>query len=73
MVIKRLWTSSHFEDKFIEGTADRIVSAESLKFFRWLWYLDWTLSSNCIRALREQASEEMVVASLLHDTGDDCP
>ena len=61
---------SNFEDKFIEGTADRIVRVlesldNSLGGYK-VSRLEHSLQT-ASRALREQASEEMVVASLLHD------
>ena len=63
-----------FEDKYIEGTAPRII--QTLK------HLDASLGGYQVsrlehslqtasRALRDQASEEMIVASLLHDIGDE--
>ena len=63
-----------FEDKYIEGTAPRIIQA--------LKHLDASLGGYQVsrlehslqtasRALRDQASEEMIVASLLHDIGDE--
>ena len=62
-----------FEDKYIEGTAERVI--------RILKKLDSSLggyqvsrlehsSQTASRALREKASEEMIVAALLHDIGD---
>ena len=65
---------ANFEDKFIEGTADRIVRVlesldNSLGGYK-VSRLEHSLQT-ASRALREQASEEMVVASLLHDIGDE--
>ena len=63
-----------FEDKYIEGTADRVI--------RILKNLDSSLGGYQVsrlehslqaasRALRDKADEEMIVASLLHDIGDE--
>ena len=63
-----------FEDKYIEGTAERVM--------RILKNLDSSLGGYQIsrlehslqaasRALRDNADEEMIVASLLHDIGDE--
>ena len=65
---------ANFEDKFIEGTADRIVRVlegldKSLGGYQ-VSRLEHSLQT-ASRALREEASEEMVVASLLHDIGDE--
>ena len=65
---------ANFEDKFIEGTADRIVRVlesldNSLGGYK-VSRLEHSLQT-ASRSLREQASEEMVVASLLHDIGDE--
>jgi len=65
---------ANFEDKFIEGTADRIVRVlesldNSLGGYK-VSRLEHSLQT-ASRALREQASEEMVVAALLHDIGDE--
>ena len=65
---------SKFEDKYIEGTADRVI--------RILKNLDSSLGGYQVsrlehslqaasRALRDKADEEMIVASLLHDIGDE--
>ena len=63
-----------FEDKYIEGTADRIIrvlkglnsSMGGYKISR----LEHSLQT-ASRALRDNASEEMIVAALLHDIGDE--
>ena len=63
-----------YEQKYINGTADRIINFMSR--------LNSTLEGNKItrlehslqaptRAFNDKASEEMVVATLLHDIGDD--
>ena len=63
-----------FEDKYLEGTADRVI--------RVLKSLDTSLGGYKVsrlehslqtasRALRDKASEEMIVAALLHDIGDE--
>jgi predicted HD phosphohydrolase len=65
---------ANFEDKYIEGTADRLVrvlkgldnSMGGYKVSR----LEHSLQT-ASRALRDNASDEMVVASLLHDIGDE--
>ena len=65
---------ANFEDKYIEGTADRLVrvlkgldnSMGGYKVSR----LEHSLQT-ASRALRDNASEEMIVASLLHDIGDE--
>ena len=62
------------EKKFIEGTADRILSfmsslnstLEGYKIDR----LEHSLQS-ATRALRDKADDEMIVATLLHDIGDE--
>ena len=64
----------NFEDKYIEGTADRIVRVlkgldNSMGGYQ-VSRLEHSLQT-ASRALREQASEEMVVAALLHDIGDE--
>ena len=65
---------ANFEDKYIEGTADRIVRVlqgldKSMGGYK-VSRLEHSLQT-ASRALREQASEEMVVAALLHDIGDE--
>ena len=63
-----------FEDKYIQGTAERVI--------RILKNLDSSIGGYQIsrlehslqaasRALRDNADEEMIVASLLHDIGDE--
>ena len=62
------------EKKYIEGTADRIIkfmsglndTLEGYKITR----LEHSLQT-ATRALNDKASEEMVVAALLHDIGDE--
>tara|TARA_Y100000590_G_C15725255_1_gene1014985 strand:+ start:2761 stop:3318 length:558 start_codon:yes stop_codon:yes gene_type:complete len=64
----------NFEDEYIEGTADRVI--------RVLKGLDTSLGGYQVsrlehslqaasRALRDNANEEMIVAALLHDIGDE--
>ncbi len=64
----------NYEDKYIKETANRIIKA--------LKHLDTSLGGYQVsrlehslqtasRALRDNASEEMIVASLLHDIGDE--
>ncbi len=65
---------ANFEDKYIEGTADRIVRVlqgldKSMGGYK-VSRLEHSLQT-ASRALREKASEEMVVAALLHDIGDE--
>ena len=63
-----------YEDKYFKGTADRIIKA--LKHFDTslggyqVSRLEHSLQT-ASRALRDNASEEMIVASLLHDIGDE--
>ena len=63
-----------FEDKYIEGTADRVIrilkSLESSLGGYQVSRLEHSLQA-ASRALRDQAEEEMVVAALLHDIGDE--
>ena len=62
------------EKKFVEGTADRLLSfisnlnttLEGYKINR----LEHSLQS-ATRAIRDKASDEMVVATLFHDIGDE--
>ena len=62
------------EKKYIEGTADRIIkfmsglndTLEGYKITR----LEHSLQT-ATRALNDKASDEMVVAALLHDIGDE--
>ena len=63
-----------FEEKFIKETADRVLKAlknldESLGGYQ-VSRLEHSLQT-ASRALRDNASEEMIVASLLHDIGDE--
>ena len=65
---------ANFEDKFIEGTADRILkfmgglnsTLEGYKIGR----LEHSLQT-ATRALNDKADDEMIVAALLHDIGDE--
>ena len=62
------------EKKFIEGTADRILKTmqgltSSLGGYQ-INRLEHSLQT-ATRALKENASDEMIVASLLHDIGDE--
>ena len=63
-----------FEDKYIEGTADRVIrilkSLESTLGGYQVSRLEHSLQA-ATRALRDDANEEMIVASLLHDIGDE--
>ena len=62
------------EKKYIEGTADRLIkfmsgltnTLEGYKITR----LEHSLQS-ATRALNDKANDEMVVATLLHDIGDE--
>ena len=63
-----------FEDKYIEGTADRVIRIlkgldSSLGGYK-VSRLEHSLQT-ASRALRDNASEEMIVAALLHDIGDE--
>ena len=63
-----------FEDKFIEGTAERIIRVlkgldSSLGGYK-VSRLEHSLQT-ASRAMRDNASEEMIVAALLHDIGDE--
>ena len=63
-----------YEDKYIKGTAERIIKAlknldASLGGYK-VSRLEHSLQT-ASRALRDNAGEEMVVASLLHDIGDE--
>ena len=65
---------ANFEDKFIEGTADRIVRVlesldNSLGGYK-VSRLEHSLQT-ATRAFKDKAEEEMVVAALLHDIGDE--
>ena len=63
-----------YEQKYINGTADRIIkfmselnsTLEGYKITR----LEHSLQT-ATRALNDEASEEMIVAALLHDIGDE--
>ena len=63
-----------YEQKYIAGTADRILkfmsglnsTLEGYKITR----LEHSLQT-ATRALKDKASEEMIVAALLHDIGDE--
>ena len=65
---------SNFEEKHIKGTAERVIrvlksldnSFSGYKISR----LEHSLQA-ASRAMRENAEEEMVVAALLHDIGDE--
>ena len=62
------------EKKFVEGTADRILKTmqeltSSLGGYQ-INRLEHSLQT-ATRALKENASDEMIVASLLHDIGDE--
>ena len=62
------------EKKFIEGTADRLIKFLSglnstLEGYQ-ITRLEHSLQS-ATRALNDKASEEMIVATLLHDIGDE--
>ena len=63
-----------FEDKYIEGTADRVIRIlknldSSLGGYQ-VSRLEHSLQT-ATRALRDKADDEMVVAALLHDIGDE--
>ena len=63
-----------FEDKFNEGTAERIIRVlkgleSSLGGYK-VSRLEHSLQT-ASRAMRDNASEEMIVAALLHDIGDE--
>ena len=62
------------EKKYIAGTADRIIKflrsyEETLEGYQ-VSRLEHSLQA-ATRALKDGASEEMIVATLLHDIGDD--
>ena len=62
------------EKKYIEGTADRLISFMSglnntLEGYQ-ITRLEHSLQT-ATRALNDQADDEMIVASLLHDIGDE--
>ena len=62
------------EKKFIEGTADRVLKTmqgltSSLAGYQ-INRLEHSLQT-ATRALKEKASDEMIVAALLHDIGDE--
>ena len=62
------------EKKFIEGTADRILKTMQGLTSSLVGYqinrLEHSLQT-ATRALKEKASDEMIVAALLHDIGDE--
>ena len=62
------------EEKFIEGTADRILKTMQGLTSSFGGYqinrLEHSLQT-ATRALKENVSDEMIVASLLHDIGDE--
>ena len=65
---------SKFEEKFVEGTAERIIRVlkgldSSLGGYK-VSRLEHSLQT-ASRALRDQATDEMIVAALLHDIGDE--
>ena len=63
-----------YEQEYVNGTADRIIkflsglntTLEGYKITR----LEHSLQT-ATRALKDKASEEMIVAALLHDIGDE--
>ena len=62
------------EKKFVEGTADRILKfmstlTKTLEGYQ-VSRLEHSLQT-ATRALKEGASDEMIVAALLHDIGDE--
>ena len=62
------------EKKYIEGTADRLIKfmsglTDTLEGYQ-ITRLEHSLQS-ATRALNDKANEEMVVATLLHDIGDE--
>ena len=62
------------EKKYIEGTADRIISfmsglSNTLEGYQ-ITRLEHSLQT-ATRALNDKANEEMIVAALLHDIGDE--
>ena len=64
----------NYEDKYIEGTAERVIRVlrsldNSLGGYK-ISRLEHSLQT-ASRALRDKASEEMIVAALLHDIGDE--
>ena len=65
---------SNFEEKHIKGTAERVIKVlknldNSLGGYQ-VSRLEHSLQT-ASRALRDNASEEMIVAALLHDIGDE--
>ena len=62
------------EKKFIEGTADRVLKTMRRLTSSLVGYqinrLEHSLQT-ATRALKEKASDEMIVAALLHDIGDE--
>ena len=63
-----------FERKFIKGTADRVLKTMHGLTSGLIGYqinrLEHSLQT-ATRALKENASDEMIVAALLHDIGDE--
>ena len=64
----------HYEQKYINETADRILKfmkglTQTLEGYK-ITRLEHSLQA-ATRAYRDKASEEMVVAVLLHDIGDE--
>ncbi len=62
------------EKKYIEGTADRIINfmsglSNTLEGYQ-ITRLEHSLQT-ATRALNDKADEEMIVAALLHDIGDE--
>ena len=62
------------EKKFVEGTADRLIKfisslSNTLEGYK-ITRLEHSLQS-ATRALNDKASEEMIIATLLHDIGDE--
>ena len=62
------------EKKYIEGTADRLIKfmselSNTLEGYQ-ITRLEHSLQT-ATRALNDKASEEMIVATLLHDIGDE--
>jgi len=63
-----------YEKKYIEGTADRLIKfmselSNTLEGYQ-ITRLEHSLQT-ATRALNDKASEEMIVATLLHDIGDE--
>ena len=65
---------SKHEKKFIEGTADRVIKfmsglSKTLEGYK-INRLEHSLQT-ATRALNDKADDEMIVAALLHDIGDE--